>query len=314
MIDNQSEKRVIFTASVSGNKAIGGDFFRLRLELDSCATEAFKDIKPGQFAQLDLSTLALPRAEQIPEELSDKAGRGIILRRPFSFADVKYAGNKVTVEILYCVLGPGTLRIKTLKPVDTINMIGPLGNGFEIPRDKKLAILAAGGMGSPPLEHLAKELQNHCPKTEVIVFAGAKSVSQLPYLDIKLDKISKEPDFVINEFVQYNAKSLISTDDGSAGFKGFVTDMLKNWLKDNKPAGSDTIIYTCGPEVMMSSVAAISAEYDIPCQVSLERMMACGTGLCQGCAVKYIDKKTKETGYKLCCKDGPVFWADEVVW
>ena len=83
---------------------------------------------------------------------------------------------------------------------------------------------------------------------------------------------------------------------------------------DNKPAGSETIIYTCGPEAMMSRVAAISVEYGISCQVSLERIMACGTGLCQGCAVKCIDKKTKETGYKLCFKNGPVFWADEFVW
>jgi dihydroorotate dehydrogenase electron transfer subunit len=314
MSNSLSESRAIFTASVSGNKAIGGNFSRLRLELDSCATQAFKKVQPGQFAKLDLSALALPGAEQIPAELSDRAGRGIILRRPFSFADVKYAGSKVTIEILYCVLGPATLRMKTLKPVDRINLIGPLGNGFEIPSDKKLAILVAGGMGTPPLEHLAKELKNRCPNTKVIVLAGAKNVSQLPYLDMKLDEVSKDPGFVLNEFAQYNAKALISTDDGSAGFKGFVTEMLENWLKDRKPAGSETIIYTCGPEAMMSRVAAISAEFGIPCQVSLERMMACGTGLCQGCAVKCIDKKTKEISYKLCCKDGPVFWADEVVW
>ncbi len=90
--------------------------------------------------------------------------------------------------------------------------------------------------------------------------------------------------------------------------------MLKNWLKSKKPDSGKTIIYACGPEAMMKHVAAISSEFQIPCQVSLERLMACGTGLCQGCAVKCIDKQTKEISYKLCCKDGPVFWADEVVW
>jgi dihydroorotate dehydrogenase electron transfer subunit len=162
--------------------------------------------------------------------------------------------------------------------------------------------------------HLAKELKNQYPGTETIVFAGAKSLSELPYSDIKLEKIAKEPSFVLDEFAQHNATALISTDDGSAGFKGFVTEMLKNWLKGKKPDSDETIIYACGPEAMMSSVAAISSEFQIPCQVSLERLMACGTGLCQGCAVRCINKQTKETGYKLCCKDGPVFWADEVVW
>ena len=296
MSNSPSEKKAIFTVLVSANKAIGEHFSRLRLELDSEATGAFRKAQPGQFAELDLTTLALPAQEQIPDELSDRSSRQILLRRPFSFTNVECSGSKVILEMLYCVLGPATLRMKTLKPADKINLIGPLGNGFKIFSDKKLAILAAGGMGVGPLEHLAKELKNQCPKTEVITLAGARSISQLPCLEIK------------------NTKTLISTDDGSAGFKGFVTEMLEEWLKDKKPDSSKTIIYACGPEEMMARVAAISSELEIPCQVSLERTMACGTGLCQSCAVKCIDKQTKETGYKLCCKDGPVFWADEVIW
>ena len=296
MTGNQPEKKAIFTASVSDNKAIGEHFSRLRLELDSDAAGAFRKVQPGQFAEFDLSTLALPALEQIPDELSDRSSRQILLRRPFSFTDVEYSGGKVTLEILYCVLGPATLRMKTLKAGDRINLIGPLGNGFKIFGDKKLAILAAGGMGAPPLEHLAKELKNQCPKMEVVTLAGARSISQLPCLEIK------------------NTKTLISTDDGSAGFKGFVTEMLEKWLKDKKPDSNKTIIYACGPEEMMAQTAAISSKFEIRCQVSLERMMACGTGLCQSCAVKCINKQTKEIGYKLCCKDGPVFWAHEVVW
>jgi dihydroorotate dehydrogenase electron transfer subunit len=314
MAENQPEKKAIFTASVSDNKAISENFFNLRLELNSNIAKVFQKVLPGQFAQLDLSRLALPAEEQISDELSERAERQIILRRPFSFTNIEYADDKVILEILYCVLGPATLRMKTLKPADKINLIGPLGNGFNIFSDKKLAILVAGGMGAPPLQHLAKELKNHYPKTEVIAFAGAKSIPQLPYFDIKLEKISKEPAFVLGEFAKHNAKALISTDDGSAGFKGLVTEMLKGWLNDKKPDSSKTIIYTCGPEAMIAEVAAISSKFNIPCQVSLERMMACGTGLCQSCAVRCINKQTKEIGYKLCCKDGPVFWADEVVW
>lgn len=314
MTGNQPEKKAIFTASVRDNKAIGKNFFRLRLELSGDAEKVFHRALPGQFAELELSALAQPAQEQIPDELSERAWRQILLRRPFSFADTEFSDNKAFLEILYCVLGPATLRMKTLKPSDRISLIGPLGNGFKIFSDKKLAILVAGGMGAPPLQHLAKELKNNCSQTETIVFAGAKSLSELPYSDIKLEKISKEPALVLGEFAKHNAKSLISTDDGSAGFKGFVTEMLKNWLKDKKPDSSKTIIYTCGPEEMMAQVAAISSKFNIPCQVSLERVMACGTGLCQGCAVKCINKQTKEVSYKLCCKDGPVFWADEVVW
>lgn len=288
MAGNRPQKAIL-AALVSDNKAVGRHFFSLQLLLDGAAAKVFQKVQPGQFVQIDVAKLALPA--EIPDELAQSAGRQILLRRPFSFTNIEYAGDKVILDILYCVLGPATLRMKTLKAGDQINLIGPLGNGFKILKDKKLAILVAGGMGAPPLRHLAKELKNQCPQTEIIVMAGAKSVSELPYPD----------------------KALISTDDGSAGFKGFVTEMLAGWLKDKKPDSGKTIIYTCGPEAMMSQVAVISGKLNIACQVSLERMMACGTGLCQSCAVKCINKQTKETGYKLCCKDGPVFWADEVV-
>jgi dihydroorotate dehydrogenase electron transfer subunit len=287
-------KKGIFTAAVKANKAVGGDFFRLSLELFDDAAKAFGAALPGQFAEFDLSTIALPAKEQIPDELSDKSSRQILLRRPFSFTDIEISDSKTILEILYCVLGPATLRMKTLKSGDKINLIGPLGNGFKIVREKNLAILVAGGMGVAPLLHLAKELKK-LPEIQVVALVGGKSDSQLPCREVK------------------NIKTLISTDDGSVGFKGFVTEMLKNRLKENNPPSGKTIIYTCGPEIMMAKVAAISSELNIPCQVSLERMMACGTGLCQGCAVKCIDKETNETSYKLCCKDGPVFEADKVV-
>jgi dihydroorotate dehydrogenase electron transfer subunit len=124
----------------------------------------------------------------------------------------------------------------------------------------------------------------------------------------------QEPSYILGEFEKHNAKAFISTDDGSAGFKGFVTEMLRNWLTNKKPDSSKTIIYACGPEAMLAEVANLSSRFNIPCQVSLERMMACGTGLCQSCAVRCINTQTKETGFRLCCKDGPVFWADEVIW
>ena len=88
------------------------------------------------------------------------------------------------------------------------------------------------------------------------------------------------------EFAQYGIESIIATDDGSAGYKGFITDCFAEWLKQADVAGDDMVIYSCGPEVMLARVAEIAKEKNIDCQISMERRMACGIGLCQGCAVE----------------------------
>jgi dihydroorotate dehydrogenase electron transfer subunit len=306
-------KKGIFTASVLQNRGLGDKFFRLSLELGKKANAMFADASAGQFVEIDVSQLALPAEKIIPEKLSDSSQRNVLLRRPFSFADIDSSKDCTIIEILYCVLGPATLRMKTLKTGDTVNLIGPLGTGFIIPEDKKSAILVAGGMGAPPLIHLTKVLKKQYQDTEITAFVGAKTKDDLSFFDIKTDKLKKKTDITLEQFAKYNIKTFISTDDGSAGFKGFVTELLKNWLIENKPAGTETVIYACGPEAMLAATAALSREFKIPCQVSLERRMACGIGLCQSCAVKCRDKSSG-TIYKLCCKDGPVFWADEVVW
>ncbi|PKL49197.1 MAG: hypothetical protein CVV39_03280 [Planctomycetes bacterium HGW-Planctomycetes-1] len=306
-------KKGIFTASVLQNRGMGAQFFRLSLELEKRANAFFCAASAGQFVEIDVSQLALPVEKLIPENLADSSQRNILLRRPFSFADIDSSNDCTIIEILYCVLGPATLRMKTLKTGDTVNLIGPLGNGFTIPEEKKSAILVAGGMGAPPLIHLAKVLKKQHQDIEITAFVGAKTKNDLAFFDIKTDKLKKKPDITLHQFAKHNIKTFISTDDGSAGFKGFVTEMLKNRLGENKPAGAETIIYACGPEAMLSATAALSGEFKIPCQVSLERLMACGIGLCQSCAVKCKDKNGGDV-YKLCCKDGPVFWADEVIW
>jgi dihydroorotate dehydrogenase electron transfer subunit len=307
-------KKGIFNATVIQNRGLGDKFCRLTLELEKKANIPFSHASAGQFINIDVSKLALPAEKLIPAQLLDAARRDVILRRPFSFADVECNNNTTVVEILYSVLGPATLRMKTLRTGDPVNFIGPLGSGFKLPEKKKLAILVAGGMGSPPLIHLAKVLRHKCPDTEVIAFVGAKTLASLAFFDIQTSKLKKKTDIALGEFSGLNIKTFISTDDGSAGVKGFVSQSLENWLTKNKPDGKDTIVYTCGPEAMISATAALSAKFKLPCQVSLERRMACGTGLCQSCAVKCLDKASGNTLYKLCCKDGPVFWSDEVVW
>ena len=305
-------KKGVFLAAVKANKQIGQRFYRLKLEFSGAGSEAFAGTKPGQFAQLDLSRTALPAAEDIPEELANAARRNILLRRPFSFANVTCEDDKTLVEILYCVVGPASLRMTTLSGGDSVSVIGPLGNGFWVPERKKRALLVAGGMGAGPLQHLAKVLTADYPEVKVMAFAGARTARNLPF-ESRLDEISQQLGFSIREFAQYGVESLVATDDGSAGSQGLVSDCLAEWLDQAAFAGKDMIIYSCGPEAMLAKVADLAREKDIDCQVSMERMMACGIGLCQSCAVECKADRPGKTVYKLCCEDGPVFDSKEVV-
>ncbi len=309
-----SSDKGMFEAIVSSNRQIGQRFYRLRLDFSGDGASAFVNFKPGQFAELDLSGTALPSAKTIPEDLLDTAGRKILLRRPFSFTDVTTNRDKTFAELLYCVVGPATLRMTTLSPGDSVSVIGPLGNGFSVPDDKKTALLVAGGMGVPPLLHLAKVLMadSHTTMIEVIAFAGAKTATELPF-EGRLDEISQQLGFSIPEFARYGIESLLATDDGSAGYHGFVTDCLVERLGQSDLASENIVIYSCGPEAMLAKVAEIAKDKNIDCQVSMERRMACGIGLCQSCAVQCRLNDSNETVYKMCCKDGPVFDGREVV-
>jgi dihydroorotate dehydrogenase electron transfer subunit len=337
-----------FEATVLFNKPLREKFYRLGLQFAGPGAEAFAKTRPGQFAQFDVSNIAMPATETIPEELQDDATRQILLRRPFSFARIAkeaippvhpgagpanrsatppsaaskaapHGMGKIIVEVVYCVLGPATLRMTTLVKGNSINIIGPLGNGFTVPAGKKRALLVAGGMGSPPLEHLAQVLTAEHPTMDAIAFAGAKTKDDLPF-ERPLDNLSQEIGFWLGEFAKYSVSSFVATDDGTAGFKGLVTNCLLDWLSQNSLSfnPAEAIIYACGPKPMLAGIAKLARDKKIDCQVSMEEMMACGIGLCQSCAVKCVAPGGVPVGgvgekYKLCCKDGPVFDAKEVV-
>ena len=301
-----------FRAIVCSQRKKGQRIYELRLEFSGAGSGAFAGAKAGQFAEIDLSSTALPLFEGIPEDLRDISSRKILLRRPFSFSDVTVKGDKTLVDIAYYVVGPATLRMTTLSQGDCVDVIGPLGNGFAMPKTKKIAVLVAGGMGYPPLLHLAKVLKTNCPDIEVIAFAGAATAEQMPF-EIKPEQISHTPEFCITDFARHGVKSLVATDDGSVGFAGFVSDCFCQWLDQCGVPAEDMIVYSCGPEVMLKKVCEIAGELGVDCQVSMERRMACGIGLCQSCAVECKVNDSKETIYKLCCKDGPVFNSDELV-
>ena len=208
-----------------------------------------------------------------------------LLRRPISIhhTDPK---NK-SFKLLYVVVGPGTEALSTRKAGEELSVLGPLGSGFKIEKDN--LILVAGGMGIAPLCFLAHEALKN--KKKVQAFIGAKTKGH-----ILCEKMLK----------QLGAEVTVATEDGSYGKKGLITEALSSQLATNHlPL---TTIYSCGPKAMLKEVAAIAKQNKIGCQVSMEAHMACGIGACKGCPVETVN------GYKMVCKDGPVFNAEEIKW
>jgi dihydroorotate dehydrogenase electron transfer subunit len=283
------------------------------VEFTGAGARAFARFRPGQFVQVDVSDLGLPAEKLIPPDLRDASKRNVLLRRPFSFADVTIEPNRTTAELLYCVLGPASVRLTTLGRGDLLSFIGPLGNGFRVPPGKRLALLVVGGMGAPPIRCLAKLLQAEYSSTNVIAFVGTKTAKSLPF-EGQFDEMPERVDSFVPAFAKFGIPSAVATDDGSAGHRGFITERLAQWLDEQRDwSPEQTIIYACGPEAMLAAVARVAAERNIDCQVSMERRMACGIGVCQSCAVECRVEGSDETVYKLCCQDGPVFDARTVV-
>jgi len=302
-----------FTATVVSNRRLHECFWSMDLAFTGAGARAFAGFRPGQFVQVDVSSLGLPAEHMIPPYLRDAAKRNILLRRPFSFADVTAGPDKTTAELLYCALGPASLRLTTLTGDDALSFLGPLGNGFGVPQGKKLALLVVGGMGAPPIRCLAKLLRAEHPDMEAIAFVGAKTADLLPF-EGRFDEISEGIDLSLPAFARFGIPSAVTTDDGSAGRRGFITDRLAHWLDEQHDRSPpETIIYACGPEAMLAATARLAAQRNIDCQVSMERRMGCGIGVCQSCAVECRVEGSTETIYKLCCQDGPVFNARSVV-
>jgi len=276
------------------NEKLTEDCWRLRIEASKVASK----VKPGQFIMLRIS------------ETNDP-----LSRRPFSvFRRVKDNQKFAGIEIIYKIVGRGTRLMKDLKKGDQLDIIGPLGHGFELVRDRRIHILVAGGTGSACLFMLAEKISK----------AAGKNGHEL---NILLGAETKESILLEKEFKKLNGKVMASTDDGTYGYHGLVTDMLKDAL-DSKRISSNCAIYASGPEPMLKALVPICRQYGIPTQVSIERHMMCGIGGCFVCVCK-VDKKgvlkyrdlesshiqfsPDEWGYALVCKDGPVFRIDEVV-
>ncbi|MCX5679085.1 MAG: dihydroorotate dehydrogenase electron transfer subunit [Candidatus Omnitrophica bacterium] len=219
-------------------------------------------------------------------------GSGTFLRRPLGAHRI----HKDGVEMLYEVVGKGTAALSGMKAGQELDIIGPLGNGFKIDRTKDKnseAILVAGGIGVAPLVALAEALAAR-KERKIQVFIGAKTKSHI---------------LCEKEFKKFGCEARVSTEDGSKGTKGFITEKMDVYLSAKRyPLNAK--IYACGPDGMLKAVAGIAEKYGMQCQISMEERMACGVGVCLGCPVK-----TKGAlGYKMVCKDGPVFDTREIAW
>jgi len=233
--------------------------------IDLVPPESLPEILPGQFAEV--------LVEDAP---------GTFLRRPISVHDVD--SEKNVLSLLIQIVGEGSSRLVSLEEGDYMNLVYPLGKGFTIDAPGKV-LLVGGGCGVAPLLYLARELSKH--SFEVHMLIGVRSSDYL---------------MQIPEYEKY-ATVHITTEDGTAGEKGFVIHhSLFGRLSDFKR------VYTCGPEKMMKAVAKKSEEAGVPCEVSLENLMACGIGACLCCV-------TDTTKGRLCvCTEGPVFNSKDLVW
>ena len=323
--------RSAFRSTVALNTPLCREHYRLVLKLPT-----FAATEPGQFVQVscrdddDHAGAVAPEGDVdwVPRQAPCLRGPELVgpvafLRRPFSLAGRRDSAGGVELELIHRVIGVGTDWLSRLRPGDTVGVLGPLGNRFELPPTDAPALLVGGGVGIPPMLYLAEALKGR----PAVAFAGATTKDLLP-LTLNGPAAAEsadavEPRMVVREFARHGIPSVVSTDDGSVCFRGFVTQALERYLdRTHRPGGSHRpVVYTCGPEPMMKRVAEMAASRGLECQVAVERAMACGMGTCQSCCIrlrKPDPSKPPLVGrdwcYRLACTDGPIFRGADLLW
>jgi len=262
------------------------------------ASDLSEKSRPGQFVNLRISEALDP-----------------LFRRPFSiFRTIPLARGEKGLEIVYKVVGRGTRKMTALVPGDEVDIIGPCGNGFSFEGGKKSHVLLGGGVGTAALYMMGEQIiKNHEATTNLHVFLGANT---------------KDSMILIDEFQNLKKDLKISTDDGTFGYRGMVTELFKNSMEKDE-ISSESAVYACGPEPMYRELRSLWEKYRFSAQVSIERHMACGMGVCLSCICKVRKREVEkyrsfqkshvqfseqdDSGYALTCMDGPVFHLEEVV-
>jgi len=258
--------RFVGMASVLSQTETQVDHFTVRI----AAPEIARACRPGQFLHL------------LTGETLDP-----LLRRPISISRANPAEG--WVEFIYRVVGVGTHLLAEMAPGALLSTMGPLGTPFTLAPDAGRHVLVGGGVGIPPMLFLAETLLQTRKPEDITVLLGGRTA-----------------DFLLcqEDFAALGLPPRVITDDGSAGRKGLVTDLLHDTLRD---AGEATV-YACGPVPMLRAVARVSEEHGRPCQVAFEARMACGVGACLSCVIPTT------TGYQRVCTEGPAFPAESVIW
>ena len=210
---------------------------------------------------------------------------GFTLRRPVSICGINK--NKGTLRIVFEIRGEGTEMLSHLNEGSLIDMLAPLGHGFTLNQDFRKVILIGGGIGTPPMLPLAEFYGD-----KATVITGFRSADAV---------------ILQNDFKSSGAETILSTDDGSFGIHGFVTQPFEEIINSEKIDA----VYACGPMPMLKNISKKSIERNIYCEISLEERMGCGIGACLVCACR--TKKNDEEYFAHVCKEGPVFNAKEVI-
>ena len=235
--------------------------------------------------QLVLDAPQIAAAAQCGQFVHIACGEGNLLRRPISICEA----GEGRLRIVFQVKGSGTEWLADRKEGDTLDVLGPLGHGFDTAALGARPVLIGGGIGVPPMLQAAK-----CAKA-----AGAAPRAVLGFRN--------KGAVILEEDFRAVCETFVTTDDGSYARHGFVTDVLQELVADA------TGVAACGPKPMLKAIAAIAKQAGLPCQVSMEERMGCGIGACLVCACA-LKAENGETRYGHVCKDGPVFNAEEVEW
>jgi dihydroorotate dehydrogenase electron transfer subunit len=256
-----------YKAVIEFNRQVAPDCHHLGL---ACEGELLK-ASPGQFVMVQVGSGAKP-----------------LLRRPFSICGrMAGPGHAQGIELLVKVVGQGTRLLAAKSVGDRVDVIGPLGHGFRVESGHQKFYLAAGGIGVAPIRYLATELvARGADPNRIHLFLGGRSQTDL---------------LCRRDFKNLGIALTITTDDGSDGDQCLITDPLQIAIQQSKP----DMVYACGPPGMLACIAGIVRRCQVLCQVSIETLMACGMGVCLGCAVQ--PRQPQATAYWHACIHGPVF-------
>ena len=276
-------------AVVLAQQAFDGEQYILRVSAKRSAARAL----PGQFAHLTCDP-ALP------------------MRRPLSIMRVDPAAG--WMDFLYKVVGTGSRMLSQRRTGEVISLLAPIGQPFELHESRRKPLLIGGGVGIPPMVFLADHIAHSASGWQPLVLMG----SEIPFpfasrpSSILIDGMADAAIASMPLLEDWGIPCRLATLQGYPGcFDGYVTDLARTWLSRlDEVALSEVEIFACGPTPMLRAAARVAAEFDLPCQVSLEEYMACAVGGCAGCTV--LVQTDEGPAMKRVCVDGPVFDAYRV--